>query len=203
MSNKSVALLGAGVILALLGACASSRSSAGLGVYTPAVRGVAGGSDGSAGWLAPLSYPLGAKTRFATKLPFVLALDYTPLAQKGPEGDGHRYALARALLGLGWGVAAGPSLVMHTIRGSGQVLELNNGNSTASFATPNSSVTSKTFALNVAHEYAFGRWALGNEIVWQGFLKTSRWNFGWLLSLHYQWGGSSASTSSSGKGAGA
>lgn len=193
-----------GCFLVVLAGCASSQSSVGVGVYSSAIKAVSRNDDGSTGLLAPLAYSLGAETTLGSRFPVIVAIDYTPLAKKGPEAPiKSRYLLTRVLLPIGnSGVSLGPALIMHTQKGSGEVLQLNNGSSTAAFATPNSSVTSKILALSLGYDYRFRRFVIGNEILWQGFLSPSRWNFAWLLTLHYQFGAgaNSASEESSGSG---
>lgn len=165
----------------------------GVGAYSDAIRSVSRKDDGSTGLLSPLVYPLGVKTRIGSQTPLVVALDYTPLKRNDANGQvANRYLIARTLLGVGAsGFAFGPSLVMHSQKGSGEVLELNNGGSTSDFATPNSSVSSKIIGFNMAYDLQFGSYILGNEILWQGFMNKNRWNFGWLISLQYQFGAGS------------
>ena len=173
--------------------CASSKTSVGVGAFSDAIRKVARNDDGSKGLLSPLVYPLGVKTRFGTQTPLVVAVDYTPLARKDAQGEvTNRYLLARTLLGVGpAGFAFGPSFTMQSQKGSGKVLELNNGGSTSDFAVPDSSVSSKIIGVNLAYDFQFGSYILGNEIFWNGFMNKNRWNFAWLVSLQYQFGGAS------------
>jgi hypothetical protein len=140
--------------------------------------------------VAPFSFPVGVKAHFDSFTPFTLAVDYTPMAKAGPESElTSRYTLVRVLFGVAEGLSIGPSLTMHTQKGNGDVIELNNGGSTADFAIPDSSSTSQIFGLNVSYDYAIGNFVIGNEIFLQEFMNFNRWNFAWLVSLQYQFGG--------------
>lgn len=171
-------------------ACAGTKASVGVGAYTPAIYSVSNKADGSVGVFAPFSYPIGAKVQFDLSTPIIIAADYTPMAKAGPETElTSRYTLVRVMVEVLKGFSIGPSITMHTQKGNGDVIELNNGGSTSDFAIPDSSSTSKIFGLNFAYNYAIGSFVIGNEIFLQEFMNYNRWNFAWLVSLHYQFGG--------------
>jgi hypothetical protein len=195
-TNSMKFKLGCVVFFGLLTGCSSSKYSAGIGAYSGGIKSVSKKASGATGLLAPLAFPVGVRGEFEATIPWILAVDYTPLARKSPEGQiKNTYLLTRALVRYQahdqtlFAFAFGPSLNLHTQKGSGVTVNLPNGNSTADFLTPNYSVTTKIYSLNAVVDARFGPVILKNEFFLQNFFKKDRWNLAYLGSLHYQFGG--------------
>jgi hypothetical protein len=178
----------------MLASCSTYNASLGVSAYWDGLKSRATTDSGAEGLLGPPAFPLSVKVSPAAESTnFALYTDYTVLPRKAPEGDiKNRYLLIRTPLVVpvmsegALSLLAGPSLKLHTQKGSGATLELPNGNSTAPFVTPSYSVTDSLVAIDLGLKAEFGNYIVTAEYAIEGFASSTKRNFTALLGLTYK-----------------
>lgn len=167
----------------------------GLGALSPGLLSTSASSTGGKGWLAPISWTVDAKVSFdVTVAKLYLATAYTPLGRTGQEGETKtRTLLVRALGALplddAFELVGGLSLDWQFLSGSGDTVQLDNGDSTADFGIPSRSLTTSVAALDLGLHWRQDPWVLSTELLCEGFASSSKRNLAALFGFAYVWGG--------------
>lgn len=81
--------------------------------------------------------------------------------------------------------SAGPAYVVYTIAGPGGTTQLNNGNSTSTFALPGDSVSAKTIALMIGTSYKTSDFRFSLDLMSEGFLSSKKRTFSLMGAIAY------------------
>jgi hypothetical protein len=188
------------VVLTPLTAFAYSPSTfyAGLGFYSQnALQRTTISDDGKASIYGTRSLPLVFKYDIQLSSDLYFSPEFTT-SYLYPRwtGDGGQkvtlthlaFPVGAAIGSSGWDWSAGLGILNIEIKGSGGTKQLNNGGSTATFAIPGRTVTTRTVTLNGGLAYnEAGRWGL--DLIIEGALSSNKRSQSFMFSYLYKFGG--------------
>lgn len=137
--------------------------------------------------------PLADSTFFS---PQIIYMPSALFPHKSPDGKvvsnyfilGLPFTLAVAPPGGYWGgldFEIGPAIMNYTITGKGGTVTLNNGNSTAVFAIPSRTQTTRTIALEMGFVWTQESYRLALETLTEGLLSNQRRTYSIMVSLQF------------------
>jgi len=172
----------------------------GMSVLSHDLMNVSQQSSASPSFLGPLFFPFAIQTHFFLDNSWAIGprLNYTFLLTHNAVDGGSKSSYAILTLpvekmltdlafdGEGFNWSAGPAYLLYTIQGSGGTVVQGNGNGTATYALPGSTVNASTLALDLGFGYSTSDFDFQFDTLTEGFLNPSnRLTFSLMLTVTY------------------
>jgi hypothetical protein len=174
--------------------------SLGLGYYSQNfMNKLSKDKSGSTSFLGETNYMANVKYDWPMTMDWFLApqLGFTPIARKTP-GDTAEVTLINiaflfgqnlSSMNMTWDWYFGPGILQQQIKGKGGTTELNNGDSTAIFAVPGRSVTTRKVTTNLGTSWQFGTSRIALDLVFENFLSNNKRTQSLMIGYSYLFGG--------------
>lgn len=141
-----------------------------------------------------ISYPLVFRYQAAvnSKYDFAPSVTYNLLGRKiaGDSATGSLWHLVLPMayhLSSNWDWTFGVGYLNRTIAGAGGLVQLNNGNSVATFALPGKTQSSQVLTADLGFSYNSTKWRFDLDVIAEGLVSKKR-TFDLMLSLSYALG---------------
>lgn len=157
--------------------------------------------DGSSGVLGEANYLLNLKYDYKITQDWYLApqLNYSLMPRSTP-GNTSKVTITHLVFQIGknfegghlgstWDWYVGPGYLQYDIKGAGGTTVMNNGTSTATFAIPGSSSSTKKISTNLGASYTLERSRFGFDLIIENLLSSTKRTQDFMFSYNYQFGG--------------